>query len=348
MAHIYKITNIINDNQYVGKTERKPEDRWKEHLYHAKTDGPMVISKAIRKHGEKNFKFEVIEECSTAEMNSKEIYWINYYDTYHNGYNSSLGGDGAGLGVKRERGAVHPHAKAVDCYDLKGNYLCTYGSRGEAAWETGRSTDSQCINSCIKGKTFQAFGHRWTWKDEPLKEVNNRINKRGKVYGVHLESGRKKMWKSQADAAEEIHGDRKNNNDIHHAMNRNDKENKTKLKVKGWYLFRDKKIALSDWKPTEPRKFTHEQAVAAGKLTKGIPKPTFWKPIKGVNIETGEIVRFNHAGEAVKKLRSDDCKIVQSGILANIKRMKQGKLYYYNGKTKNQYNHAGYRWYYDK
>ena len=73
MAHIYKITNIINDNQYVGKTERKPEDRWREHLYHAKTDGPMVISKAIRKHGEKNFKFEVIEECSTAEMNSKEI-----------------------------------------------------------------------------------------------------------------------------------------------------------------------------------------------------------------------------------------------------------------------------------
>ena len=119
MAHIYKITNIINDNQYVGKTERKPEDRWREHLYHAKTDGPMVISKAIRKHGEKNFKFEVIEECSTAEMNSKEIYWIDYYDTYHNGYNSSLGGDGAGLGVKRERGAVHPSAKAVDCYDLK-------------------------------------------------------------------------------------------------------------------------------------------------------------------------------------------------------------------------------------
>ena len=348
MAHIYKITNIINDNQYVGKTERKPEDRWKEHLYHAKTDGPMVISKAIRKHGEKNFKFEVIEECSTAEMNSKEIYWINYYDTYHNGYNSSLGGDGAGLGVKRERGAVHPHAKAVDCYDLKGNYLCTYGSRGEAAWETGRSTDSQCINFCIKGKTFQAFGHRWTWKDEPLKEVNNRINKRGKVYGVHLESGRKKMWKSQADAAEEIHGDRKNNNDIHHAMNRNDKENKTKTKVKGWYLFRDKKIALGDWKPTEPNKFTHEQAVAAGKLSKGRPNRKCWKPVKGVNIETGEIVRFNHAGEAVKKLRSDDCKIVQSGILANIKRMKQGKLYYYNGKTKNQYNHAGYRWYYDK
>jgi len=350
MAHIYKITNIINDNQYVGKTERKPEDRWREHLYHAKTDGPMVISKAIRKHGEKNFKFEVIEECSTAEMNSKEIYWIDYYDTYHNGYNSSLGGDGAGLGVKRERGAVHPSAKAVDCYDLEGKYLCTYDSQGEAAWDIGRSNETQCINFCIKGITFQAFGHRWTWKDEPLKEVNNRINLRGKVYGVHLESGRKKMWKSQADAAEEIHGDRKNNNDISHAMKRNDKENTTKVKVKGWYLFRDKKIALSDWKPTEPNKFTHEQAVAAGKLTKGISKPTFWKPIKGVNIQTGEIVKFNHAADAVKNLRSETCKVTQPGINKCCKHTEKGELTYtcphWNGLYK-PYQNGGYTWYYD-
>ena len=348
MAHIYKITNILNDKGYVGKTERKPEQRWKQHLYCAKTDGPMVISKAIRKHGEKNFKFEVIEECSVEEMNSKEIHWIDYHDTYHNGYNSSLGGDGAGAGIKRERGAVHPDAKAVDCYDLEGKYLCTYDSIGEAAYTHGVRSKQNCISACIKGTTFQAYGHRWAFKGEPLKEVNIRINKRGKVYGVHLESGRKKMWKSQADVAEEIHDDKKNNNDIHHAMNRNDKEGKTKIQVKGWYIFRDRKIALGDWKPAEPNKFTHEQAVAGGKATKGIPKPTFWKPVKGVNIETGEIVQFNHTGEAVKKLRSDNCKIVQSGILANIKRMKQGKLYYYNGKTKKQYNHAGYRWYYDK
>ena len=160
-----------------------------------------------------------------------------------------MGGEGAGLGVKRERGAVHPHAKAVDCYDLKGNYLCTYASKGEASWETARSTSSQSINSCIEGKTFQAFGHRWAWKGEPLKEVNNRINRGGKVYGIHLESGRKKMWESQADAAEEIHGNRKNNDAIHHSLKRNDQSDKTKIQVKGWYLFRDRKIALGDWKP---------------------------------------------------------------------------------------------------
>jgi len=271
MAHIYKITNIINNKGYVGKTIHSPKKRWKSHLYCAKTDGPMVISRAIRKHGEKNFKFEVIEECLVEEINSRETYWIDYHDTFHNGYNSSMGGEGVGVGIKRKRGAVHPWAKAVDQYDLEGNYLCTYDSQGEAAWETARSSIPQSISCCIKGKTFQAFGYRWTWEGEPLKEVDNRINRKGKVYGIHLESGRKKMWESQADAAEEIHNNRKGNANLGKAIERNDKEDTTKSQVKGWYLFRDKKIALGDWKKAKPNTLTSERARELGKMGKGIP-----------------------------------------------------------------------------
>ena len=112
-------------------------------------------------------------------------------------------------------------------------------------------------------------------------------------------------------------------------------------------MFRDKKVALGEWKPAEHHIPTHEECVKAGKATKGIPKPKLWKPIKGVHIETGEVVKFNHTREAVEKLRSDDCKICQSGICRIIKILKSGKLYYYNGKTKKQYHHAGYRWYYE-
>ena len=309
MAHIYKITNILNDKGYVGRTEKDPQERFKGHLYAARTGGPMVISRAIRKYGVENFKFEVLEECSIEDQYIRESQLIEKYDTFRNGYNSSLGGEGSGVGVKRERGAVHPNAKAVDCYDLEGKYLCTYDSRGEAAWETARSTNSPSINSCIDGKTFQAFGHRWAWKGEPLKEVNNRINRGGKIYGIHLESGRKKMWKSQADAAEEIQGNRTANNSLTHALARNDKEDTTKTQVKGWYLFRDKKNALGEWKPAEHHIPTSEEGAKGGRMTKGIPKPTFWKPIKGVHVETGEVVKFKHSREAVEKLRSDDCKI---------------------------------------
>ena len=347
MAHIYKITNILNDKGYVGRTEKNPQERFKGHIYAAHTGGPMVISRAIRKYGVENFKFEVLQECTVEEQYSRESYWIGKYDTYKNGYNSSMGGEGAGLGVKRERGAVHPHAKAVDCYDLKGNYLCTYNSRGEGAWETGRSSEASCINFCIQGKTFQAFGCRWAWKGEPLKEVSNRVNRRGKVYGIHLESGRKKMWESQADVAEEIEGNRKANNSIGVAIERNDKEDTTKTQVKGWYFFRDKRIALGEWKPTERYIPTYEQAAKAGKMSKGIPQPSKWKAIKGVNIKTGEVVKFKHSREAVEKLRSDDCKINQSGIFRMIRILEKGETHYITGKKEKPYHHAGYRWYHD-
>ena len=331
MAHIYKITNILNDKKYVGKTEKDLESRWKQHLYKATSDGPMVISQAIRKYGKENFKFEVIEKCLSEDVNKKESYWIGKLDTFENGYNSTLGGDGA-VGTKRERGAVHPDAKAVDCYDLKDNYLCTYASRGEASWETARSTSSQSINACIEGKTFQAFGHRWAWKGEPLKEVNNRINRGGKIYGIHLESGRKKMWKSQADAAEEIQGNRKDNNALTHALGRNDKEDTTKLQVKGWYLFRDKKVALGEWKPSEPRRSDSKEMKAMAQISADKRKTA----IKGVDIKTGEEIYFNSMSEASFFLKGEGNYSATANILVNIKRLEEGKNSYC----------LGYRWYY--
>ena len=37
MGYIYKITNLINDKKYIGKTERSIKARWKEHLKNIKT-----------------------------------------------------------------------------------------------------------------------------------------------------------------------------------------------------------------------------------------------------------------------------------------------------------------------
>lgn len=35
-----------------------------------------------------------MEECDNEQLNEREIYWISYYDTFYNGYNATLGGDG--------------------------------------------------------------------------------------------------------------------------------------------------------------------------------------------------------------------------------------------------------------
>ena len=46
----------------------------------------------MRKYGLENFKVEVLELCQPDELNEKEIAYIKYYDSYHHGYNSTLGG----------------------------------------------------------------------------------------------------------------------------------------------------------------------------------------------------------------------------------------------------------------
>ena len=52
----------------------------------------MAIVKAIKKYGKENFIIELIEEVRTEELNSREIYWISYYDSYEKGYNNTKGG----------------------------------------------------------------------------------------------------------------------------------------------------------------------------------------------------------------------------------------------------------------
>ena len=46
------------------------------------------FAKAIRKYGADSFEIEVIDTATTQEeLNYKESYWANYYDTIKNGYN---------------------------------------------------------------------------------------------------------------------------------------------------------------------------------------------------------------------------------------------------------------------
>jgi len=92
MRVIYKATNIINQKIYIGQT-KSFEQRRKGHLKDAKSGSGCRFHVAIRKYGEENFLFEVIEECLDDLANEKEQFWISYFDSYENGYNSTLGGE---------------------------------------------------------------------------------------------------------------------------------------------------------------------------------------------------------------------------------------------------------------
>lgn len=91
---IYKITNKINGKSYIGQTIQDVKERFYQHCATKCSQAilNMVIHKAINKYGKSNFTIEVIEEVESTNLNDRERYWIRYYDSYNNGYNSTEGG----------------------------------------------------------------------------------------------------------------------------------------------------------------------------------------------------------------------------------------------------------------
>ena len=90
-GYIYKITNKVNGKSYIGQTRYTIEFRWRQHLH--KKDN-TYFHNAIRKYGADNFIVEKLEECNIEDLNEKEIYYIAKYNTFKDGYNLTIGGDG--------------------------------------------------------------------------------------------------------------------------------------------------------------------------------------------------------------------------------------------------------------
>lgn len=98
MIGIYKYTNKINGKSYIGqsiKLEKRKEEHERHYLNSNHSCYNTKFYCALRKYGLNNFSYEILEHgvYSSQELNELEIYYINYYDSYKNGYNSTLGGD---------------------------------------------------------------------------------------------------------------------------------------------------------------------------------------------------------------------------------------------------------------
>lgn len=109
---IYKC-NFPNGKIYIGQTSRDFKLRKREHKSDSRNKNNIRYNspfyRAIRKHGWDNLIWEIIDYANSLdELNSKEIYWIEYYNSYvnldnSNGYNSNLGGSSNfGYKVKEE------------------------------------------------------------------------------------------------------------------------------------------------------------------------------------------------------------------------------------------------------
>lgn len=96
---IYKCTCLKNNHVYIGETVIPFEKRIKEHLYDAKTrEKKNKFHKYLHKYGRENFTWEILEEFNEKNsqkiqeiLDSREKFWIDYYDSINNGMNTIYG-----------------------------------------------------------------------------------------------------------------------------------------------------------------------------------------------------------------------------------------------------------------
>ena len=90
---IYKITNKKSGLCYIGQAT-DVANRWKQHAkcgLGIDTPAQNKLYRAMQKEGLINFTFELLEMCPRSQLNEKEKYYIELYQAYDFGYNSTGG-----------------------------------------------------------------------------------------------------------------------------------------------------------------------------------------------------------------------------------------------------------------
>lgn len=155
---IYKATNIENGLIYIGQTIQGLDTRKAGHISNAfGSQSSLYFHRAIRKYGEDNFTWEIIDESETKEeLNEKEMYWIGFYDSYKgDGYNVTFGGDSVNAGIKQSDDQKMKHSiahggKEFLVFDLDGNLLGERIMQNVFAQEIGCCVQS--VNDALHNK----------------------------------------------------------------------------------------------------------------------------------------------------------------------------------------------------
>ena len=97
---IYKYTSP-SDKCYIGQTIRETIRKRGHKNTALKENAQTKFARAIRKYGWENFEYEVLFTIDNDEkkrvkekLDFMERYYIRKFDSYNNGYNMTLGGEG--------------------------------------------------------------------------------------------------------------------------------------------------------------------------------------------------------------------------------------------------------------
>lgn len=115
MAQIYHLFCTVTGKSYVGQTWRTAEERWRHH----QTAHSFCVKfyNAIRKYGAGAFALTVLTElppdCTQADLDAAEGYWMDFFDCIRSGYNLRAAG---------QRGKITEESRKKLSDSLKAHY----------------------------------------------------------------------------------------------------------------------------------------------------------------------------------------------------------------------------------
>ena len=177
---IYKIENTINNKVYIGQTTEKTgfngryccNGKGIERVYnfhnsrkHRCLTYNLHLLSAIEKYGFDSFSVDEVFDValSPSELNSKEVFYIQQFDSFHNGYNGTPGG-GSDFGYKRVSGKDDKHSVRVCQISPNNKLIKIWNSFGDIQRELGISKGS-VANVCV-GRNETAGGFVWVYEKD--------------------------------------------------------------------------------------------------------------------------------------------------------------------------------------
>lgn len=125
MIGIYKIENKLNGKIYIGQSsdiELRLEQHKDAIINSFKSWYPNARAES---NSLEDFDFSIVQLCKLEELDELEEYWIMQYDSYHNGYNKTIDGQGGNKAGKMINTENIPELSNNDIFlimkDLNGN-----------------------------------------------------------------------------------------------------------------------------------------------------------------------------------------------------------------------------------
>ncbi len=89
---IYCIHCISTGEKYIGQTRRSIQDRLRYHKYASAKSSRAKLYIQANKTGWDDFIIGIVEQCEVNQLNGKECFYIEIFNTLEKGLNSSPGG----------------------------------------------------------------------------------------------------------------------------------------------------------------------------------------------------------------------------------------------------------------